>query len=101
MVCSNCGQNKAMYCAQCHAAGQTVPLDSLVGGISVLQEAVEKLLDSDPQIAGTTDEELEDAIQNGYDPQIRIQAEAILLARNALRMTGSLNPSNDKHQPEA
>lgn len=70
-------------------------LDALVGGISVLQEAVEKLLASDPQIAGTTDEELEEAVQNGYDPQIRIQAEAILIARNALRMTGSLNPSND------
>ena len=31
-------------------AWQTVPLDSPVGGISVLREAVEKLLDSDQQI---------------------------------------------------
>jgi len=60
----------------------------------VLQEAVVKLIDSDENIKSATDDELEEAMENGYAPEIRTQAASVLLARNAVRMTGYLFPEN-------
>jgi len=60
----------------------------------VLKEAVEKLLDSDEQLKTTTDEDLEQAMENGYAAEIRTQAETILLARKAIGMTNYLFPEN-------
>ncbi len=62
----------------------------------VLQEAVEKLLSLPEMHPCATDDELEDAVENGFSPDIREHAEAVLLARNALRITGSLFPHNSQ-----
>lgn len=68
--------------------------DMLKAAGYVLKEAVEKLLDSDEQLKTTTDEDLEVAIENGCATDIRLHAEAILLARKALGMTNYIFPPN-------
>ena len=66
----------------------------LRGAGYVLREAVEKLMACAGDIADADDETLEEAAESGYAPEIREQAEAFLLARNALRMTNYLFPPN-------
>ena len=56
----------------------------------VLQEAVEKLLALPEQHPAATEDELEDAVANGFAPEIREHSGSVLLARNALRITRSL-----------
>jgi hypothetical protein len=72
--------------------------DMLKAAGYVLKEAVEKLLDSDEDLKNTSDEELEEAMENGYATEIRTQAETILLARKALGMTSYLFPENAQDQ---
>ena len=76
----------------CPAA--TCSEDLLRGAGYVLQEAVEKLLALPEMHPDATEEELEEAVENGFAPEIREHAETVLLARNALRITGSIFPQN-------
>jgi hypothetical protein len=64
----------------------------------VLQEAVERLMATWhlDDYKHKNDEYLEVQIEQGYAPEIQEEAEAVLLARNALRMTGYLFPRNSK-----
>ena len=57
--------------------------------ISVLREAVEKLLEVN-HLKDTSDAELECHAHRGWSPEIQDECENVLFARNALRMTGYL-----------
>lgn len=68
---------------------RVVSRDELIGGIGVLREAVEKLLEVN-HLKDTSDAELECHAHRGWSPEIQDECENVLLARNALRMTRCL-----------
>lgn len=74
--------------------------DSLRSAGDVLREALVKLMSSDEQLESTPDEDLEEAMKNGYSTEIRTQAESILMARKALGMTNYLFPTANPTEPK-
>lgn len=62
-------------------------LEAILAEREELIGAIKDLLESDDNISSATDAELKDAEENGYAPEIRKSAKAILRARKAIGLT--------------